>query len=83
MGMLRPCQAKELPDYQEHDIVLFSFRPPSNIFAIASSLLSLLFEMETSQLPCVVLGLKNGFQGQVTSRFNGQGSASPDSPSPP
>lgn len=36
-------------------------------------------------LPAVVcsFGPQNGFQGHVTSRFKGQGSDSPDSPSPP
>lgn len=40
-------------------------------------------DTKTSQLPHVFEGLKNGLQGHVTSRFRGQGSVSPASPSHP
>lgn len=40
-------------------------------------------DTKTSQLPYVFEGLKNGLQGHVTSRFRGQGSVSPASPSRP
>lgn len=36
--------------------------------------------LKASQLPCEITGLKNGFQGHVTSHFRGQGSGSPVSP---
>lgn len=76
VGKSGPCRNKMLPVEGEHIVVLF--KPSRN-----TSVLSLLFEMETSQLPHVVLGLKNGSQGHVTSGFKGQGSDSPDAPSPP
>lgn len=40
-------------------------------------------DTRASQLPHVFEGLKNGLQGHVTSRFRGQGSVSPASPSHP
>lgn len=63
----------------EHIAALFSSRNTLGTTRFSCCCLN----TKTSQLPHIVMGLKNGFQGQVTFRFKGQGSESQGSPSHP
>lgn len=63
----------------EHIAALFSSRNTLGTTRFSCCCLN----TKTSQLPHVVMGLKHGLQGQVTSRFKGQGSESQGSPSHP